>query len=247
MGENLENLSYVRISTPMHLELDINDDDADIGKVWIPEFTLNRGLNECKATTHFKPEANKDKGHEIMNNYLSGKISTVTLCNHTKIAFLRHVTKDIKLNNVEILGKMPKIIEKAEISLPGFLKIISMNIVYAKLHLRNPFSAKLTILHIEANIFTENNVEIGSINEELKIVIEGNEKIVKEGLQLKYKPENVLESLALIVGDLKVNVRSKITLKVGKYKTNVNYGEYNINIFFLNVFGELEFSQEIYI
>jgi hypothetical protein len=117
--------------------------------------------------------------------------------------------KDIKLNNVVILGKMPKIIEKAEISPPGILTFISMN-VCAKLHLHNPF---LTILHIEANIFTKNNVEIGRINEELKIVIEGNGKIVKEGLRLKYKLENVLRSFESIVGDLKVNVYSKITLK----------------------------------
>ncbi|CAG8461855.1 16709_t:CDS:2 [Acaulospora colombiana] len=246
----LFNPSNVKISMPnCSATFDLIFKNLKIGTAIMPNFTLNQGENlNTLVYAQFSPKTVEEVkvGRVLLDNFLSGNQSEVNIrgnANSTNIVPLQSAMEAINLDmQLPGLSSPKPIITKARFS-------IGLNTLFDKkskatIDLFNPLDTQLSILRINASVYSAYNKTdkifgdkeggelIGVINQDLgndEIVIGIGEEITTREMELDLKLgataiKSLVESLK---GELKIDVVAIIEIKVGDYLTEVDYYDTN--------------------
>ncbi|KAI8872894.1 hypothetical protein GQ42DRAFT_118751 [Ramicandelaber brevisporus] len=185
---SLLNPSNIAMEIEGDVKFGLSYDNTRIGHTIINNMALQPGNNTVTASAYFQPDssASRSKGIEFMRQFVNGNDVVGTLfglSDTTEIASLNPA-----LSKISVSSTIPGL--KVQLAKSAMLKVrdstLKDNIAFADFTIHNPFSAKLSILTVKADVIYK-DVKMGSIDQNLRgnpIVANGRSDGVGKDLPL---------------------------------------------------------------
>lgn len=230
----LTNPSNVRLSMG-HTTFLIKYKGAVLGTTSMDNLVLNMGTNQLKSIAAFQPGPEAmGQARELFSNFAMGIDTNIEIAGYegsTEVASLRPA-----LSRMSIGATLPAVKEKMINAARFMIRLgtIVNKIADAGMDLYNPLDTTVTILDVDATMYTK-GFELGTVKQDIRdapIVIPAKQTTRSRRLELRVvlNPQTMGIVAGTIMGQtIMIDVDAKMTVSIGGYVTVLVYKQTGIS------------------